>query len=386
MSKRTFNWVMGWALCALGAAGCSGAKSEEVADDGFLNGVPEQAALQMSLTDDATAEGLASDDAQVAAAYVSDELGSMSERLDAPATFGIDRPRQAVKDLNEALRDFLQPIAALVRAQAPSDVQGNVATWGPVTRGATEYRLYVREGLLQRFGWLLQARPDGSTSDFGNVAAGAIRVGTVARRGHGVVGVDLDALSSADPSVTAGGKILAAFAHEPGATVLAYALRGFTPHSADQTALDALFQGLHLASGYNRVRLAFRTNLPESATAAEELVLGRVREHVGEGGRADLLATGGDIADGRVWVVSECWDHALASTYRRVLDCPGDGIAGDRCTEKSETGDVAACLSDLAAAEYPPSDANASMSDAQSPDPDLAPPSVMPSGDPSASD
>ncbi|HVZ36933.1 MAG TPA: hypothetical protein VG963_31120, partial [Polyangiaceae bacterium] len=325
MSKRTFSWVMGLGLCALGAAGCSGAKAGEVADDGFLNGVPEEGALQMSLTDDTSAEGLATDDDQVAAAYVSDELGSMTEHLDAPASFGIARPRQAVKDLNEALRDFLQPIAALVRAQAPTDIQGNLATWGPVTRGATEYRLYVRKGLVQRFGWLLQARPEGSTDDFDNVAAGAIRVGTVARRGHGVVGVDLDALSSADPSVTAGGKILAAFAHEPGATVLAYALRDFTPNSADQAALDALFQGLHLGNGDNRVRLAFRTNLPDTASAAEELVLARVREHAGQGGRADLLATGGDIADGRVWVVSECWDHALASTYRRVLDCPGDG-------------------------------------------------------------
>jgi hypothetical protein len=385
MKKQTFRWAMGLGMLSFAALGCSGAKSDAIESDA-LTGVPEQSALQLSITDDAATEGLATNDDQVAASLAADDLGSVTERLTAPATFGIERPRAAVKALNDALRDFLQPIAALVRNTAPTDVQGNTSTWGPVTEGAAEFRFLVHKGLLRRFGWLLQARPAGSDQDFENVAAGAIRVGDVARRGKGVAGVDLDALASVDSDVSAGGKILAAFAHDAAGTVLAYGLRDFTRGTADDAPLDALFQGVHLTSGYNRVRLAFRTNLPDTATAAEELVLARVRQKRGDGGRADLLVTGGDIADGRVWVVSECWDRALQSTYRVVRDCPGDGIGGERCTEQSHSGDPAACLSELATADLPPTDPDTTMTDPASPEPDLLPPATMPTGDAPTSD
>ena len=375
---------LGIGMLALGAAAC-GAQNGTEHENAFLAGVPEQAALQLSITDDTSSEALATEDDQVGAAFVSDELGSLELRLAAPAPAAaadsLERPRAAVQELNQALRDFLQPIAALVRTQEPDQVTGNVAQWGPVTRGSTEYQVFVRKGLLKRFGWLLQARPEGSSAGFSNVAAGAIRVGEVVRRGHGVVGVDLDALGAADPTVHARGKVLAAFAHNPAGTVLAYGLKDFTRGAADETPVDAVFQGVHLKDGFNRVRLAFHGNLPETATDAQELVLARVRHHKGEGGRADLLVTAGDIPSGKVWVVSECWNAQLASAYRIVRECPGDGIGGERCVDKSSHGDASACLQDLAGAELPPADAEAHMDDPESPEEDLLPPTDMPSGD-----
>jgi len=149
----------------------------------------------------------------------------------------------------------------------------------------------------------------------------------------------------------------------------------------DETPIDAAFQGVHLKDGFNRVRLAFHGNLPETATNAEELVLARVRHHKGEGGRADLLVTAGDVPSGKVWVVSECWSAGLGSTYRFVRECPGDGIGGDRCVNKSQAGDVSACLGDLAQPELPPAEPEAHMDDPESPEEDLLPPSDMPSGD-----
>lgn len=374
---------LGIGIIALGAAACGAQNNER--ENAFLAGVPEEAALQLSITDDSSSEGLATDDDQIAAAFVSDELGSLGQRISAPAPAatadGLARARDAVQELNQALRDFLQPIAALVRSEDPDQVTGNVAQWGPVTRGSTEYQLFVRKGLLKRFGWLLQARPEGSSADFSNVAAGAIRVGEVVRRGRGVVGVDLDALGAADPTVQARGKVLAAFAHNPAGTVLAFGLKDFTREAGDGTPVDAAFQGVHLKDGFNRVRLAFHGNLPETATNAEELVLARVRHHKGEGGRADLLVTGGDVPNGKVWVVSECWSAGLASTYRIVRECPGDGIGGDRCVANSQRGDLSACLADLAQPELPPADAEAHMDDPESPEEDLLPPSAMPNGD-----
>jgi hypothetical protein len=380
MKKKSIGLGLGIGVWALAALGC-GAQQDSSRENAFLAGVPEAGALQLSITDDATSEALATQDDQVGAAWSSDELGRLSLHLDAPAADGLARPREAVQELNQALRDFLQPIAALVRSAEPDQVTGNVAQWGPVTRGTTEYRFFVRKGLLKRFGWLLQARPEGSSAEFANVAAGGIQVGAVVRRGRGVVGVDLDALADVDPTVHARGKVLAAFAHGPAGTALAYGLHDFARNREHTTPVDAAFQGVHLSGGFNRVRLAFHGNLPETATAAPELVLARVRHHRNNGGRADLLVTGGDIANGKVWLVSECWSAGLASTYRIVRECPGDGIGGARCVEQSSKGEPSACLQELVQPEFPPANAEEPMEDPESPEGDLVPPTEMPSGD-----
>jgi hypothetical protein len=163
--------------------------------------------------------------------------------------------------------------------------------------------------------------------------------------------------------------------------VLAYGLKDFTHGADDTTPISAAFQGVHLVGGYNRVRLAFHGNLPESATDAEELLLARVRNHRGEGGRADALVAGGDIADGHVWVMSECWDPSEGSVFRVVRDCPNDGLGGDTCMLVSQTGEASACLRDLRLAELPPLNPEEHMDDSESPDSDLLPPDEMPSGD-----
>ncbi|MET0412472.1 MAG: hypothetical protein ABW217_14315 [Polyangiaceae bacterium] len=346
----------------------------------YAAGVPELGALAIALTDDTEADGLATDDDAVAANGIADALDEVELDEDGAAD-GVVRPGRAVRELNQALRDFLQPIAALVRNTQPDEIQGNLAQWGPVTRGATEYRLFVKRGLLRRYGWLLQARPAGDDGEYANVAAGGIDVGSVVRRGRGTVGVDLDALGDVDPTVAARGKILGAFAHNPAGTVLAYGLKDFTRDAEDTTPIDAAFQGVHLAGGYNRVRVAFYGNLPETATEAEELVLARVRNHRGDGGRADLLITGGDIAAGTIWIASECWDAGLASVYRIVRECPGDGVGGERCEVLSSTGEPSTCLPDLRQPELPPQDPEEHLDDAESPDADLTAPETMPDGE-----
>jgi hypothetical protein len=381
MNTKLIRCSLGMGALALGAVACGDAKSGDTTENAFLAGVPEVGALELSITDDAQVESLATEDDAVGA-IASDALGSITEHLVAPreTAEALSGPRQAVRELNQALRNFLQPIAALVRNEEPDQVVGNVAQWGPVTRGATEYRLFVKRGLLRRFGWALQARPDGSSEEFSNVAAGGIQVGTVLRRGRGVVGVDLDQLANVDPTVNAQGQLLAAFAHGPAGTALAYGVRDFA-RGSDTTPVDAAFEGVHLRGGYNRVRLAYHGNLPETATAAEEVVLARVRHRRDEGGRADLLAFGGDVADGKLWVVSECWNAGLESTYRSVRECPGDGIGGARCVEQSVSGDPLTCRGDLAQPEFPPSDPEAPMSDPESPEQELTAPTEMPSGD-----
>ncbi len=383
VSLKSGVGVSALALClsACGSDRSELERPEPAVDSQYLEGVPEQAALQLAITEDVGAEALASEDEAIGD-VASEALGSVELALDADSTaYSLGRARDAVRDLNRGLRNFLGPIAAVVRNVEPDEVEANVAMWGPVTRGATQFRVFVRRGALRRYGWLLQARPDGSSDGYSNVAAGGIQLGALARRGRGTLGVDLDAFGDVDPTVAARGKILAGFAHGPRGTVLRYGLRDFSKGDETATPIDAAFQGVHLTGGYNRVRLAFHGNLPETDTDAEELVLARVRHHRGEGGRADLLVTGGDIPDGQVWVVSECWNSALGSGYRIVLECPGDGPGGEQCVPRSTTGEPGACLGDLASAELPPSDPEAPMEDAESPDADVTVPESLPTGE-----
>jgi len=360
-----------------------GSKSGQSGDD-YLAATPEQSALELSVTDDAASEGLATDsDAIDAASETTQALGETSSALSADVSPALADARDAVKDLNQALRNFMQPVVALVRDTEPTATDGNTKTWGPVTRGATEFRFIMRRGVIRtRFGWVLQARAAGSSGEFATVAAGGIAVGYAARRGIGTVGIDLDALGAVDPTVVARGDILAGFAHGPNGSTLGYRLHQFTPNPAQKAAVDAVLQRVHLKEGFNRVRLAYYGNVPGTPTDAQELVLARVRHERGVGGRADALITGGDIANGKVWVSSECWDSTLKLAYHVTRECPGDGIGGDKCTVVSTTGDSAACAVDLAAPELPPADATADMPDAQSPEGDVTPPTAMPDGAP----
>ena len=310
-------------------------------------------------------------------------LEAVTQAVESDVAPELAHARGAVRALNQSLRHFMEPIVALVRDTEPTSTMGRVKVWGPVTRGATEFRFTLRHGTLRHYGWVLEARAEGSNGPFTTVAAGGITVGFAPRRGRGTVGIDLDALASVDPTVVAKGALLARFAHGAAGSIVGYRLRGFAS-DADATPVDALVQGVHLKGGTNRLRLAYHGNLPETATSAPEFVLARVRHQRGEGGRADLLVTGGDVANGHVWVVNECWSSALAAGFRRVVDCPGDGIGGERCEVVATMGDASACRALFAQAELPPADAEAPMSDSESPEGDVMPPDAMPDGAPPA--
>lgn len=380
MKSAKLAWIVGIIATASVLPACGAGKAASSGDE-YLSGAPEVSALQLAVTDDASSEGTATDaDAVDAATEVSEAMGEASSALTVQVAPELAHCRQAVNDLNQALRNFMQPIVALVRNTEPT-VVGSVRTWGPVTRGATEFRFVMRRGAVRHFGWVLQARPAGTTADFEPVAAGGITVGFAARRGVGTIGIDLDKLGNLDPTVVARGSLLASFAHGPKGSALAYRLHDFSPKPGDVAAIDAVIQGVHLQAGYNRLRLAFYGDVLGSATDAKELVLARVRHVRAQGGRADAVVTGGDVKDGNAWVVSECWSPLLRSVYRVVRECPGDGIGGERCTEVSSVGDRSACAGDLRDPELPPADATAPMTDPESPEGDVEPPTSMPDGE-----
>jgi hypothetical protein len=381
MSIVKSAWILGALLSASALSACGANKPAD--SDDYLTGAPEVSALQLGLTDDAATEGLATaDDSIDATEQITESLDESTSALTSQVDPDLANCRAAVRDLNQALRSFLQPIVALVRNTEPTITSSSSKEWGPVTRGATDFRFVMHRGAARHFGWLLEARPTASTAAFSTVAAGGITVGYAARRGVGSVGIDLDTLGMLDPTVAARGSLLASFAHGPSGSTLAYRLHDFTPDPLQKTAVDAVVQGVHLKLGFNRLRLAYYGNVPGSASSADEFVLARVRQLRGIGGRADSLATGGDIVNGKVWVVSECWDGELKSVFRSVRECSTGSTDGTSCNAVSTTGDASACATDVADAELPPSDPNAAMSDPESPEGDVAPPVSMPDGTP----
>jgi len=373
---------------AILAAGCGSASNANSSDD-YASGAPELAAVQMRITGDPSAEsGATADDAIDPTSLASDELSLVTGDAGAIGTPDLNGAREAVRDLNQALRSGLQSIAALVRTTEPTYRLGNLRMWGPTVRGETEFRFFMRHPAAHNFQWRLEGRIVGSTSAYSRIAAGEIVVGVRERRGVGVAGFDMDTLKEVDPTARAQGQILAGFAHGPRGTTLAFGLKNFTRDPAVKPGIDALLQEVHLVNDVNRVRLAYHGNVEGTATTAEERVLARVRHTAGVGGRGDMIVTSGDVPEGHAWVISQCWDASLGQTYRIIRDCPLDGIGGAACSDVSVAGELSACDVSLRIAELPPVDPNQSMTDEQNPNQTVAPPAVIPDvagGEPSAS-
>jgi hypothetical protein len=378
-SKRTLQSLTATAIVfALGASACGSTSDNKQAADDYVNGVPELAAVQMSITSDPSSEGVATEpDAVDPDALASDEFAAVVDAAGA-GTPDLNGARAAVRDVNQAFRSNLQPIAAMVRNTPPTLERGDLRVWGPVTRGSTDFRFLMVHPSVHVFRWRLDARVTGSADSYSRVAAGEIAVGSAARRGAGIAGFDLTTLSQVDPTVTANGVILAGFAHGKLGTTLSLALKDFTRNPTTDPTIGAVFQEIRLVNGVSRVRLAYRGNLEGTATDAQELVLARVRHTAGVGGRSDVVAISGDVPDGHAWVVSQCWDAALQQGYRIVRDCSRDDIDGASCTVVSAAGDVAACAANLKTPEFPPLDPNQSMTDAENPNANVAPPDAMP--------
>lgn len=363
------------------AVGCGAAED----GDKTLDGAPELAAVEMRLTGDPESEGIATEnDAIDAETLATDELETLStdpkgaaDPDDRGIAGDLGSARAAVRELNESLREALVPIVAMVRDREPDKTIGNASIWGPVERGATEYRFLLRRTAPRRFGWRLEARTVQDDSAYELVAAGHVQVGERARRGVGAAGFDLDALGSVDPTVIARGRILVGFAHGSRGTTVRYALKSFS-RSGQTDGIDALLGQVRLEGGVHRLRLAYHGNVDGTETSAEELVLARVRHTRGQGGRSDAIVTGGDVPASEVRIISECWEPGLGSVYRIVRICPGDGIGGERCTVSSSEGDVASCPGPFVNAELPPALAVGPMVDDQDPNAEVEAPDEVP--------
>jgi hypothetical protein len=268
---------------------------------------------------------------------------------DVPALLG--EAHRAANAVNVAVRAALDPIKALLKT--PPVQTDDSVVYGPAGVGAADYRFTLKtlSAAESRFGWRLEARPGGSSGDFSRVAGGLIRVGDVPRRGRGGLGVDCDAMSAVDPSVTCRGTLLIGFAHtNAGDKILTVGLRAYTPDPAASLALDAVMFAWRQGDSANHVRLAARANLSGPATPAPELVALKLTWLKDVGVRVDAVATGGDLLQGQPTTISSCIAADLVTPTCAPALTPAepnpDPTASDPPANMPETPDMPATMPD----------------------------------------
>jgi len=308
--------------------------------------------------------------------------------------------RDAIKSLNQGLKDAFGPVEQLVLTSGPSQTQGQVYKYGPYDQGGFSYLLSVVRVAGNHYGWRLEVKKttDADTAYVRFAAGTTFKVPSdQVHRGRGTIGVDLDAYKSVVDTYPGQGKLFVGFSHHGfGAAAadagvgqsktLVYGLKNFSADTSKWQPVDAVFyahkNGL---SGVTSVRVASYADIAEipNDTPAKELLLGRARYNPGVGGRAEVAVMGGDLA-GKIFFGRECWDRAESLVFRATALCAmGEAPGSGTCTWTT-TGSEAACDVVLATGmrdHVEPSDESNMTPDPDAPANDVPEvPGVMPSG------
>lgn len=329
--------VLGAALVFASACG----NNSTVEDTEYVEATPDLSGTALEINGEAAAEE--------GAALIAEGFGVNQAELEGSAPEFLQGARATVKTLNGTLKMAIAPIVELTNsAPVEQDTQvKEVLVYGPKDVGDANWRFKMKKVAEQRFAWKLEARAKGSTDDaaFKVVAAGGLTKGARAHRGRGTIGINLDNYKAVVPAATGQGKLLASFAHTAGDDKsLAYRLKGFTPNPANFEPLTGAFVGHRLLpSKATRIRIFAHHNLAQSATAEKERVFSTIRFVPGLGGRADVLAVGGDIPADKVYVGAACWDPQEKETFKVLRVCVKGTL---NCTKVEEVGTREACPSD----------------------------------------
>lgn len=335
---------------ALVLAACG--KDAGVDDTAFVEATPDLAGTSLEINSAAAAED--------GAALIAEGFGVNEGALNGQGQEFLEGARVQAKAVNAALKEAITPIVELVNAGGAEAEPGDVLVYGPKDRANATFLFTIKKVTEQRYVWKLQARPLGSTDDvaYKIVAAGGLTKGAAAHRGRGTIGINLDNLKSVAPNFPGQGKLMASFAHTAGNDkALSYRLANFTPNPANLEPVTGAFVGHRLQpSGATRVRVFGKYNLQNTATEQKENVFARLRFIPGTGGRADVFASGGDIAADKYFIGSACWDAQELEKFRILRQCTkGQPLTSCTVVPGSVVGDRSACpAADLRGDDAPP--------------------------------
>jgi len=363
---RRASWMVLSAAVAITACG--------KVQDSYVDGVPDQPGLALEITGDATTEGVTQSGLGEDAA--SDVNQALQDAVPAPANLPeyLQAARSGVKELNDSLKAALDKVKSVTEQYPGKAISADARMWGPSDVNGVTWRLIIKKYTETKYGFALQAKATASEdSAYKIVMGGVLNKGTVAHRGRGTVGVDLDNLKLADSTFKGQGKLLASFAHSDAGKTLVYFLKQFTPDTAGHAPVTAAFVGHKVtATGATAVRMAGFVNLvtpTDGSTDKPEFAVLRARHIPGTGGRGDVLATGGNIADGVFFYGVSCWNAQLEEGFKRVVRCTSRDLSS--CTEVSKTGDRSACALGLRDDSLPSADPTDATLEPGAPDTDL---------------
>lgn len=301
---------------ALVLAACGG-KNDGVDDTEYVEAIPDLSGTALEINGEAAAEE--------GAALIAEGFEAREDELNGQGAEFLEQARLQVRALNSALKEAITPIVELVNRGGAAAQPGDVLVYGPVDRANATFKFTIKKVTRQSFVWKLEARTLGSTDDaaYRVVAAGRLAKGEMAHRGRGTIGFNLDNLKAVAPDFPGQGKLMASFAHSgSGDKTLAYRLAGFTPNTTNHEPVTGAFVGhRRMPSGATRIRVFGKYNLRNTETSEKENVIAAIRWLPGTGGRADIIASGGDIADGTFFIGTACWDRQEMERFRVLRQC-----------------------------------------------------------------
>ena len=297
------------------AVGCGGNGAGNVEDTEYVEALPDLAGVSLEISGSASEQG---------AALTGADFGVYEAALAGSGPEFLEGARMKVQALNGALKQAVTQVVALANGDLKEAEAGDVLTYGPKDGANATFLLKVKKQGAGRFAWKLEARPLGSEDEaaYKVVAVGRMVRGTEPHRGRGSIGLNLDNLKAVAPATTGEGKLLASFAHPAtGGKALAYRLVGFTPNVDNHEPVTGAFVGHKLEGGATRIRIFGKHNLAQTATEEKETVFSRIAYKPGVGGRADIVAKGGDIAEGVFYIGSACWDAQEQELFKVLRQC-----------------------------------------------------------------
>lgn len=247
----------------------------------------------------------------------------------------LTKARLGADTVNAGVAEAMGPIVTLVKTRPTR--AGDTISYGPLRNGTASYTFIVKKlsNDNRSFSWKLQARPQASTASMKTVAGGTIKVSSdTPAVTTSTLGVDGDAMSAADTTIHSKGVLLLGASDDGTTNVLRFRLQGFSPDSTRSDPVDASAIGVRHDMDENELRVVVKTNLEETMTDAQELLIVKLHWRKADGARADAIAVGGDVPQGQELRISTCvpasLDPAAASTVS--VSC---GLNDSSCTSST---------------------------------------------------
>lgn len=237
--------------------------------------------------------------------------------LDAERAALYELTREVSTGLNGALWFGLQLVDEITD-HPPTSLVGRVATWGPYTPALEPltWTLVVRRTGAGQFGYVLAARPKSDTDgEFRPVIAGKSTRGpsTTFSGYYGVFTANATALNELDPAGhTDTGAIVATYDTRGDERRVKLALKDYS--EADGQKSSAVYAYVERADGSGDMRFVAHTDVDENGSSNELAAVHTAWNPTGAG-RGQAAITGGDVPEGVVVMLVECWDEAFSRAY-----------------------------------------------------------------------